>query len=262
MNSPKCLLVNSNHEKQIADYISPHFEVVHCNKIKRIEILLRIHPVQCIIVYFNKDIDQVSHFFYKVHISFPHIPKLAIVDSIDPLQSGMKLGKLGFSKALTPYDYINLPQIIDETVKSGKSVVKLKHLGIVQEQYPKKLKTVLQIIEKHYLSIMSVKEICDYTNISEYHLPKLFKRYHLPTPNKLLLYFKVLHAVQLIKNSNLTLREISSLSGFTNESRFQYCFKRVFHATPLECKKKLNNESFDEFFENESINFKVKNPEN
>ena len=87
---------------------------------------------------------------------------------------------------------------------------------------------------------MSTTEIAMQLNIHESTLSREFKKNNITNPKRLLLYFKVGHASNLMKNKGLNLKKIAHQSGFSNEQRFNECFKRLFNETPNVYRNKYN----------------------
>ena len=52
------------------------------------------------------------------------------------------------------------------------------------------------------------------------------------------MFLKMYHAVHLMKNPGLNLKEISKLVGYSNQRRFNESFHRVFGMSPLEWRKR------------------------
>ena len=53
-----------------------------------------------------------------------------------------------------------------------------------------------------------------------------------------ILYIRLKRAAQLLKETDLTIAEISVMTGFANPKYFSICFKRHFEVTPTEFKRK------------------------
>ena len=53
-----------------------------------------------------------------------------------------------------------------------------------------------------------------------------------------ILDIRLKRAAQLLKESDLTVAEISVMTGFANPKYFSICFKRHFEVTPTEFKRK------------------------
>ena len=52
------------------------------------------------------------------------------------------------------------------------------------------------------------------------------------------MFLKIHHAVRLMKNPGLSIKEIGELVGYTDQRRFNESFHRVFGISPLEWRKR------------------------
>jgi transcriptional regulator GlxA family with amidase domain len=106
-------------------------------------------------------------------------------------------------------------------------------------------RNALVFMEKNYPEILNTNEIADRLEISECTLSREFAKMQLPGPKQVLMLLKVHYAIKLMRNIGLNVREISSLSGFTDEKRMAECFHRMFGMPPGEYRQrkvnKLNN---------------------
>lgn len=101
-------------------------------------------------------------------------------------------------------------------------------------------KKILLFIESRYLTICNMTDIANYIGVTENTITREFHKYNLCSPKRLLMYFKVKHSIELLRNSDLKIREIANLSGFTNEQRYIECFAKVFHSTPSNYRRTFN----------------------
>jgi transcriptional regulator GlxA family with amidase domain len=87
-------------------------------------------------------------------------------------------------------------------------------------------------------------------DVSECTLSREFQKYSLPGPKRMLMYLKVYHSSLLMQNNGLNIREIASLSGFSNDKRMAECFQRVYNMPPGEYRKQMNKKNMIEHVEN------------
>lgn len=89
----------------------------------------------------------------------------------------------------------------------------------------------IEYIKAHLQESPSLKETADYANISASYLSKIFIS-HLHTPySAFLLNEKILLAQKLLASSELTMEEIARQTGFSSNTYFSDCFKRVTGST-------------------------------
>ena len=84
---------------------------------------------------------------------------------------------------------------------------------------------------KNYLntkieSDFQIKDLCIFIHKSESQVIKVFKNTYGLTPYKYLLNKKIEHAKNLLRNTNLSVKEISAKLKFTDEYYFSNIFKK------------------------------------
>ncbi len=101
-----------------------------------------------------------------------------------------------------------------------------------------KIKAALDYINLNYSNPLSTEELSKITNLSKYYFCRLFKEITHLTPIDYINKFRVEKALELIKNTNLSISEIAFEVGFNNVSYFIKIFKEYMGMTPLQYKKK------------------------
>jgi YesN/AraC family two-component response regulator len=167
------------------------FETLDCLKDKLAD---------CIIIALSeKNADQVKSLLYNSKLRYPLIPVIIAVERIE-VELIRVVGSMGADKVFANYNSKDLISGVKEFISNYSSKVQLADFGINSEKCPKIIQRALSLIEQHYIDLMSVQEIADYVGVSESVLSKEFKKNELATPKKLLMYFKVRHAVNKMRN--------------------------------------------------------------
>jgi AraC-like DNA-binding protein len=104
------------------------------------------------------------------------------------------------------------------------------HFGIVSE--------VLKYIDEHMNEDVSRELLAKLVHMHPTSLSKLFKKYNGIGLTQYIIRKKIHHATCLLEQSNLSVLEISSLSGFNNVTNFYKAFKTVTGTVPLSYRKK------------------------
>jgi AraC-like DNA-binding protein len=215
--------------------------VLEEKKVKRLMQVIRLKPVSCILMYMEYNIpDEI--YFERFKKQFPGIPCIAILVHRN-MELARHCGSMGIESVLS---FDEIERISDEILKVRalkSSRVGMTEIGIIKESvnYSVMLRDVLSVMEQNYVTIFSSNEIADLMEITEATLSREFAKYDLPGPKRILMYLKVHHAIRLMHNQGLNIREISSLSGFTNEKRMAECFHRMFQMSPGEYRLKNIN---------------------
>lgn len=98
-----------------------------------------------------------------------------------------------------------------------------------------------EIINRNLAYPPSVKELAMKLNISVYKLQKAFKEITGNTVYKYIKKEKLEKAKYLLKNTNMSILEISIEIGYENPSKFANLFKQYNHMTPLKYRKIQNS---------------------
>jgi len=89
-------------------------------------------------------------------------------------------------------------------------------------------------IQTNFSRRLTVGEIAGYVNISPFHFSRLFKKEMGYSPYEYIIKTRIDHAKALLKNTKLTVKEISYLVGFNSESNFVNTFHESVSLTPNE----------------------------
>lgn len=89
-------------------------------------------------------------------------------------------------------------------------------------------------IEQNTQTSLTMEELSKLTHFSKSYVNRLFREaYHIP-PLRYHMYLRMQKAKSLIRNTNLTVSEISELLGFSTVQYFSFAFKKAEGITPSE----------------------------
>ncbi len=91
---------------------------------------------------------------------------------------------------------------------------------------------VVNHIEENYEQELSVRELSKVAGLSEFYFSRIFKKQTGFTIHEYIIKTRVVNAKELLRSTNLSLREIAYQCGFSNESSFCNTFKRITDMTP------------------------------
>ena len=95
-----------------------------------------------------------------------------------------------------------------------------------------KLKQVIEYINENLGDELKVIELAAIVQISPYHFIRLFKKALGKTPHQYILQQRIEKAKCLLEYREISLAEIATLVGFSDQSHFSKYFKRVIGITP------------------------------
>lgn len=97
-----------------------------------------------------------------------------------------------------------------------------------------RLKQAVAYLRLHYQSDISVAALAAQAGVGERHLRKLFARYLRHSPTDFLNRIRIEKAVELLRNTDLSVKEISFACGFRSPQYFSRAFKRHTGVSPRE----------------------------
>ena len=98
--------------------------------------------------------------------------------------------------------------------------------------YPAPLSDILRFIDSSKRSDITIASIADKFDITTRYIRKLFAKHLGISPSHFLLGKRIEHAKELLANSDMTLKEISSHCGFSSPRHLHACFTRVMGYPP------------------------------
>ena len=95
-----------------------------------------------------------------------------------------------------------------------------------------KLIDVISLMESNIETPLSLPTIADQCNVSLRQIERLFHKYRGVTPSQYYLSLRLLHAKQLLLNTNRSVIDISIATGFETQSYFTACYRKYFGSSP------------------------------
>jgi len=95
-----------------------------------------------------------------------------------------------------------------------------------------RLKRVLAYIDTHLDENITLAELARNVNLSVYYFATLFRRSTGLSPHRYILHRRVIRARELLRNTNLSVLDVSLDLGFQHQNNFARAFRRVTGMTP------------------------------
>jgi len=253
----KCLiLANAIHAREIDSALADFYDtqIIVQNLFDPVA-MLNTETYCCVIIYLKADtVETWYSTLIASKVRFAHVPFISIIHDYD-LEAARLCGRIGFEKVIERGRIGRLHEIVSTTVSKSSTKILLKNFGIDEGLYSYPLRKCLQIIEQDYICIQSTSVISNAIGFSESALSRLFKNHKLIGPKRLLLLFKVKHAMVILLSTSLSMLEVALSSGFSCEKNFFECFQRVAGLTPTKFRARFssNPENQPAFEEEESF---------
>lgn len=91
---------------------------------------------------------------------------------------------------------------------------------------------VVEYIEKNYSRKISVCEMADYIGLDRSYLTNLFKQFLNVSPKEFLIQYRIEKACELMKNTDLSIGNISRSVGYEDQLAFSKIFKKIKGQSP------------------------------
>ena len=102
------------------------------------------------------------------------------------------------------------------------------------KKMPESMQKVCRYIEENYQKQIQLDDIADYCGYSRYHLSHMFRDVSGFTVFSYLLEVRMKKAKELLKTTNLSIKEISAEIGFTDQNYFSNVFKKQTGLSPMD----------------------------
>lgn len=96
---------------------------------------------------------------------------------------------------------------------------------------------LVKYIDKHYDDELYIKDLSTRFYLNQFYCCKLFKKIYSKTFSEYVLNIRIEKACQLLKNTDLTIEDISSKVGYKDYFYFNKVFKKQVGATPAKYRK-------------------------
>jgi len=104
---------------------------------------------------------------------------------------------------------------------------------------------IAKYIRTHYAEPLTLQTIAEKCHGSPYHLHRTFKRIKGITPAAYIQKRRIEKAIQALRETDLTVREIAKSVGIPNTPYFITLFKRIVGSTPSEYRHAVRNRRLD-----------------
>lgn len=101
------------------------------------------------------------------------------------------------------------------------------------------IKKICAYINQNLSEDISLEQMAEYTNVSSFYLSKLFKEEKGVTFITFITDTRLDKAQKLLKETELSIKEITAQIGYNDQNYFSRIFKNKFGITPSEARKKL-----------------------
>lgn len=98
------------------------------------------------------------------------------------------------------------------------------------------LREIISYVNEHYTEKISIEEVADHVGFSREYFCRFFKQHMSITFLRYLNEVRISHAGNLLMTTDLSISEVMTKSGFTNQTLFNRLFKEIYGITPRQAR--------------------------
>lgn len=124
---------------------------------------------------------------------------------------------------------------LDDLIHTSKNKVSTVGSKKLREFY---IKEALSFIDGHYQQDISIQDIATACGLNRSYFGRLFRETMNQSPQQFLIQYRMAKALQLLKESEISIAEVGAAVGYENQLHFSRAFKSVFDVPPSEYRRK------------------------
>lgn len=129
----------------------------------------------------------------------------------------------------SPFHLIgHLYLFIDSFIKSS-AITQLKSSNNLRDFY---IKESLSFIEQNFQNDITIEDIAACCGLNRSYFGKIFHEVLGKSPQEFLISYRMTKATELLKLTSLSIAEISSAVGYSNQLHFSRAFKKIYGISP------------------------------
>ena len=218
-----------------------YYLTIRSRTLERAINIIRQRHVSCIVAHIDGHYETSPKRLSRLKSNFPTIPLIGVFEG-NNLELARQCGKVGLDYLIADCNLKILYKAIQQASLERKLIIDWNDFGINIDSCSQVVQDTLKILKEMYLHLKGVREVADELEIAPETLSRAFKKHCPIGPKRLLTLLKLRHAIHLLQNPGLSLKEISALVGYSNKCRFSESFYKLlnFHPEELQKKKKEN----------------------
>lgn len=131
----------------------------------------------------------------------------------------------------SPFHLIGHLYLFLDYLSRSSASRRLLQTGKMRDFY---VKEALTFIEQNFQNNVSVEDIAAFCNLNRSYFGKIFRDVTGQSPQEFLISYRMSKAAELLKLTELSVRDISNAVGYPNQLHFSRAFKKVHGTSPRE----------------------------
>lgn len=135
----------------------------------------------------------------------------------------------------SPFHLIGHLYLFIDYLSRSSASMRLSSEGRVRDFY---IKEALTYIEQNFQNDISVEGIAEFCGLNRSYFGRIFKDAVGKSPQEFLVNYRMVKATELLKLTDLTIRDIGNAVGYPNQLHFSRAFKHTYGSSPREWRNK------------------------
>ncbi|WP_164108303.1 MULTISPECIES: AraC family transcriptional regulator [Sphingobacterium] len=197
-------------------------------------------PIDCIVVHFKKDFAGSDFFNLPEMVQLKQLIQdsekgLMIRDAASP-SLGQHLKSMLDTEGVLKFTFL-LQSLAQYATLPYEKLVSDNYAILNHSNDERRMNDVMNYIREYYKGKIELSKLANQAKMTKNSFCRYFKYKTGKTPIQFVSEIRVAHACRLLKNTNLSLKEICYDSGFNNFVSFHKTFKEQLKLTPTEYRK-------------------------
>lgn len=175
-------------------------------------------------------------------------PDLVFLDIQMPLMTGLEViekakaqhctAKFIIVTAYSVFEYaqsalrLGADDLLLKPINGEQLIASVNRAVGMQFSSNRQVNDILLYLGEHMRENLTLSDIADKFFISSYHLSHLFKKYMGMTCIECVHWIRIEKAKELLKTTNLSIKDVSEMTGYANLNNFYMHFKKLTGTTP------------------------------
>lgn len=99
------------------------------------------------------------------------------------------------------------------------------------------IQEAISFIKNNFQRDISVEEIADFCGLNRSYFGKIFKEFIGKSPQDFLLEYRMTQATELLRNTDLSIKDIGMAVSYENQFHFSRAFKNIYGISPYQWRK-------------------------
>lgn len=197
-------------------------------------------PIDCIVIHFKKNFAGAD-FFNLPELSLlkeliENSEKGLIAKETAPASLGQHIRSMLDTDGVSKFTHL-LQALAQYATLACQKLVSDNYAILNHSNDERRMNDVMNYIREYYKGKIELSKLANQAKMTKNSFCRYFKYKTGKTPIQFVSEIRVAHACRLLKNTNLSLKEICYDSGFNNFVSFYKIFKEQLHVTPTQYRK-------------------------